>query len=379
MTDRKTLLDSRMAFELVGLAYDAALQPAAWATLVGRLSDALHGATSMWVLNPTTNAVPAILHTAGYAPESVQSFQTYYWQHNVFTPGIRVLGRGVALGSELVPRDELARSVLFNEWMRPQRLRGGINLTVEGSDGSQLCFSTLCEHDHDTLDDSSRHWLEALVPHLQRAYRVGHGLHSSATVSRAAQHLVERWRVAACVVTSDLQLLDANGAADHLLRAGSALRLRHGRLAASEPASQARLRAAVAEATALPSARQAAVLALPQRNGPPVTVQIVPLPQDAEAATALPRALLLLDAAERRRPPRTEALMQRYGLTAAEARLAQLLCASVTLQEAAAGMGIKTSTARTHLQQVLAKVGVARQAQLVGALWGDLALRPLDA
>lgn len=62
-------------------------------------------------------------------------------------------------------------------------------------------------------------------------------------------------------------------------------------------------------------------------------------------------------------------LRELFGLTAAEARLAQRLVRGLTLEEAAQDLGTTTNTAKTQLKAVFAKVGVRRQPELVQAIW----------
>src|SRR5262245_17288573 len=61
-----------------------------------------------------------------------------------------------------------------------------------------------------------------------------------------------------------------------------------------------------------------------------------------------------------------------FDLTEAEVRLAQGLARGDSLKEVAGGLGIKITTARTHLASIFAKTRTRRQAKLV-ALLGRLA------
>jgi DNA-binding CsgD family transcriptional regulator len=66
--------------------------------------------------------------------------------------------------------------------------------------------------------------------------------------------------------------------------------------------------------------------------------------------------------------PGEEILTEVFGLSPAEARLAQHLARGATLEEFAASRGIKISTARCQLSTLLAKTGTQRQAKLVALL-----------
>jgi DNA-binding CsgD family transcriptional regulator len=67
-------------------------------------------------------------------------------------------------------------------------------------------------------------------------------------------------------------------------------------------------------------------------------------------------------------------LRQLYGLTLMEARVANLLMQGKALDECCSLLGIRRSTARTHLQHLFEKVGVQRQSELVSLLLKSIGL-----
>ena len=67
-------------------------------------------------------------------------------------------------------------------------------------------------------------------------------------------------------------------------------------------------------------------------------------------------------------------LRQLYGLTSMEACLANLLMQGKALDECCTALGIRRSTARTHLQHLFEKVGVQRQSELVSLLLKSIGL-----
>lgn len=56
--------------------------------------------------------------------------------------------------------------------------------------------------------------------------------------------------------------------------------------------------------------------------------------------------------------------IRRYGLTPAEARLLDILCAGASMPQAAMQLGVARTTARTHLQRIFDKSGARRQSDL---------------
>ena len=86
------------------------------------------------------------------------------------------------------------------------------------------------------------------------------------------------------------------------------------------------------------------------------------------------RAALLIVDPRRARADRRQILQRLHGLTAAEASLAELLCDGLTLAEAAAQLGKRISTMRTHLSNLMNKTGTKRQGQLIAVLEREFAL-----
>jgi DNA-binding CsgD family transcriptional regulator len=62
---------------------------------------------------------------------------------------------------------------------------------------------------------------------------------------------------------------------------------------------------------------------------------------------------------------RSAVLRRFYGLTPAEARIADLLASGKEVGEAAARLGMTLETGRFHVKRVLSKTGTRRQAELV--------------
>jgi DNA-binding CsgD family transcriptional regulator len=78
--------------------------------------------------------------------------------------------------------------------------------------------------------------------------------------------------------------------------------------------------------------------------------------------------LLLVENPEEQVMPPERRLIDIWGLTEAEARVAALLAAGHAPREAADKLGISFNTVRTHLQRIFAKTDTARQGELIGLL-----------
>lgn len=75
--------------------------------------------------------------------------------------------------------------------------------------------------------------------------------------------------------------------------------------------------------------------------------------------------MLVIDPARRPGPPLAlPMLMDAYGLTRAEAKVAATASSGLTISEAAAQLGLSPNTVKTHLRRVFSKTGTSGQAEL---------------
>jgi DNA-binding CsgD family transcriptional regulator len=77
------------------------------------------------------------------------------------------------------------------------------------------------------------------------------------------------------------------------------------------------------------------------------------------------RMRAILDAFDRADRATTGRLMERFGLTPSEARIALFLSEGGSIRDYAELRGVAEATVRAHLKAVFAKTGVHRQAELV--------------
>jgi DNA-binding CsgD family transcriptional regulator len=100
----------------------------------------------------------------------------------------------------------------------------------------------------------------------------------------------------------------------------------------------------------------------------PREVIVAPMAESGPWPHAPRAALAIIKTPRYVSPPESQELLERHGLTRAETVMAQRLCEGMTLQRAAVALGVRLSTARTHLKHIFEKTGTRRQAELVRSL-----------
>ncbi|MFL5333833.1 MAG: helix-turn-helix transcriptional regulator [Geminicoccaceae bacterium] len=223
-----------------------------------------------------------------------------------------------------------------------------------------------------SFDLSQRCFLARLLPHLARCVQIQLRLETAAGARAGCLAALDRLPLAVLLLDGAGRVVHVSQAAELLLLAGDGLALRDGRLVAGSPGESERLRRLTAAcADGVPLARHpGGQMAISRPScGRPWSVRVTPLPAAAAGATGERFAAMV----QVREPGAVASvsgnhLMELYGLTGAEARVATTLLEVDSLRELATELKVKIATVRTHLHRLFDKTGTKRQVELVQLL-----------
>jgi DNA-binding CsgD family transcriptional regulator/PAS domain-containing protein len=215
--------------------------------------------------------------------------------------------------------------------------------------------------------------MRLFAPHVRRAITISDLMELKLLEAQALSATLDRLAMGVVVVAGENHILHANEPARRMLANGGRIVSRRGRLAARDAAADAELSQAIELARSDESALGTAGIgvSLGSADAQPALAHVLPLARGVVRTRLLPRATaaVFINTAEPRPQPDLRALAQTYGLTPAEARVAErLLAGAANLAEVAASLDVSLATVKTHLSQVFAKTGVARQSDLVGLM-----------
>lgn len=168
------------------------------------------------------------------------------------------------------------------------------------------------------------------------------------------------------LLARDGRILHASAGFEALL--GDGLIVRNGRLGAPDRQADDQLTAAVSAAIAPDRdlGKPPRPVILPRRSSVrPLVATMVPVVGQAHDILRLVAAIVLVtDLDAKPQGPALAILQQVFGLTRAEARLAQQIAIGETLPEIAVASGLSRETLRSHLKSVFNKTATTRQAEL---------------
>lgn len=356
----------------LGGLYQAAVDDGAWPaalTTLGDLTSSIGGHLLIW---DKMSRTPLDSFMGDRFPEVNPVYLAYY---GAIDPRLQLVmtmpvGKVFACHHHF-DADFVRHNEFYNDFLLPNDARYVAGCRLLETDGLTAILGLHRSPRHEPFENADIEQLERLLPHLARAVTVRERLRAAETESAITQAALDRMTTAVIVVTDAGVVRVMNDAARQLVRLGDALLLRRGRLSARRQAEEALLLGLIVDA-ANAAARGGAgggSVALSREHGGSYATLVVPLQPGHEAVPAEePAALVLLTDPAATSPTFGRTLVDLYGLSQAEARLAVLLAQDLTLREAADERGVGIETVRSQLRSVLHKCGVHRQADLVRLL-----------
>ncbi|MNQ35194.1 hypothetical protein D3C85_486690 [compost metagenome] len=355
--------------DLVDRIYDLPLQPENWGEISSALEQITRGRVA--ILTKSERSVGFMQPCSAGGKADVDEYLDRYWTTDRAMCRLRDAPAGaVAVDSRLVTEDERERVAFYREYLRPRDLHRGCYTVLSRQSGQALILGVHRPNPRDDFEDECLQVLARIRPHLARGLAIARRFAETSAVRDAASTALGQtgWGMILTTADGTVRFANANGEA----RLNGSLTVRNGRLEACHARPFSDLKAAIARA-ARRSGGQATQLALAVTEDEVLRLSVSPARAEAQNLAGEPLALILIADADT--APDAGRLSQEYGLTPSEISLFHALVEGERLADYAERMGVKLTTAKTHLGSIFAKTGVRRQAELVRRALTDPALR----
>ncbi len=338
----------------------AAAGEAEWTTVSRALED-LVGARNhtLFVGAPASGAFEVL--STGHDVSDGRRYREYY--HKLDLWAIRGAARrnpAPFLGTELVPAEQLRKSEIFTDHLRPTGVFhvAGAIMPLGGSADS-LFLGLHRPESSPAFEERDRLALQDVIPHLRRGLRLRHELCAATGAAQAAMAGLAALGTPALAVDRTNRILFANPLAAALLQARRGLVSRAGQCVAADPADTQAVATLIRQVT---SGGSGGLLRLRAAPGEAPLTLMASRPADAvQPGVAL---LFLLDQAARQDRAKAGLLQVMYGLTAAEAEVAEAAARGETAAGIAVQRGTSEATVRAQIRLVLEKTDANNLRQL---------------
>lgn len=362
---------------LVHQIYACAARPQGWNDAVAAIGASM-GASKGLLLTPYIGPQQGgLLFPWRISCQALQLWESHYIDHDIWSR--RAYERGLwregatYISEDLVSDDDLHRSVFYREFLRPNGIEHlCTSIVFEGSAGLPHTSAAFYrDRQAAPFNAQDKAWLALLVGHLSRSLGLMQRLSAAELHAASLCSTLDQLEFGVALLDGKQQLLYLNAAGNTVLARGDGLTLGLNRTLDTRPRDGVRLQQWLS-ATGEAGPRQASHFSdgfLVSRHGTDaqyfLQYAILP-PSDTWTFDSAPvRYVVFITDPAATRLPDAERLASLYGLTAAEARVALELAQGLSQKQVARGLQIAASTARTHTQNVFAKMRIHRHADLI--------------
>jgi DNA-binding CsgD family transcriptional regulator len=363
--ERAVDLSDRQAEKFLDLIYDAATENELWSRVLTEIADLTRSQGGI-LFGQSMRASRVYFDYNGRLNQDCNRAYQERHMRNPWSERMenQPIGR-VVFSDEIVELPELQSTSFYDEVLRPQDVAHNGMIALAAKDDFRAAFNICRSTRQGPFGDEERKYLDWLVPHLRRSIMLGFRLDGYQAMQRAAFNVLEQLSDAVVLLDRRARVLFANAAA-RAFDADGTLRLRQSIATYSQPHSQ---RLAELVRLALEGTPAGSMCIPGQVEGRLLTVLVSSVrgkdvgrlaDLNMKDAAVL---VFIIDPANRTSIPLPR-IMDAYGLTQAEARVALAASSGKTIVEAAKLLELSPNTIKTHLRRVFAKTGRGRQAEL---------------
>lgn len=379
--------------DLIGLVYEAALDPSRWNAFLEGFARAVGGRGTALFMHDFASSEsvvdgsgPGLGAVVNFDPAYMQSLVEHYDRKNVWAQNEATLQEGVAVTSDMLyPDRKLLATEWGSDWLRPQDLKFALGGIILRRGSLAVKLSSLRAPSQGAFGEEELRLCRRLIPHLRRASAMHLRMHQLTGLRDAAIEQMDALPFGVLFLAAGGAELHMNAFARYLVARRNGFSLdAQGRCQLGLRSEDARLKRLIhlaADTSTGRGANAGGSMRATRSGAAPLLISVAPV-RSAHARGVYelgitPAVLLLVS--DPVSAPRTTAdtVAALYGLTPAEAELTVALIRGDQLDEHAQRRGVARATVVSQVKSVMHKMGARRQADIVRiVLSGPAVLTP---
>ncbi|MCB1445291.1 MAG: helix-turn-helix transcriptional regulator [Rhizobiaceae bacterium] len=367
------MLDTTRLSALIGHIYDCVPDPARWDDVMEALCRATESEVGIIsIIAPQQRKLHfGSVVGPGAATESLKGNHAQHMPALDMLPDMRE-GQLYRISDMTGPFDGREKetfedSVLYREWHRKHGLSDGYCVALCKLPEEAICLDLVLGADRRPVTLEDRRQLSTLVPHIQRAGKVGMMLNTIEHQTDVMQQVTNQMANGVLIVSRNMRILAVNPLAEQMLMEGTLIRSLRGRLAVNNPAAAARIEQDVKLSSFMEDRLQGASFSIPLGDSfNPSIARVIPLARrdlDRRLVNTAAAAIFIADS-KPNADLASDAFGALYALTLTEGRIARLTASGIGRASIAQMFGIKESTVKSHLESIYGKTGTSGQMAL---------------
>ena len=354
--------------DLIGIIYDAAIDPSLWECAIERSAYFVGGAGASLFCKDIGADHASSPHHFGYErPLPADLFQQI--SSSAERHFLGDLEHPIAT-TDLIPFSELAQTELYRQWAQPHGFVDFISAVIERTAVSVAIFGVFRHERDGIVDNRARRRMGLIAPHIRRAVLIGRMFEFRAAELATFVDTLDGLKTGMYLVDAEGRLIHVNAAGNAMLATGDILASAGGRLVAHDRRAQQMLRDVFAAAGQGDAALGIRGIAVPLigKNGERYVAHALPLTSGARRRAGIvytAAAALFVRKAALVASSTSQIIGETFKLTPTELRVLLAIIEVGGIPEVATAFGVADTTVRTHVNRLFEKTGATRQADLV--------------
>lgn len=371
----------RELHELIRLTYTTVGDPDVWPLVLGHLRTHFRGEkANLHAQDIRTRAMPLAM-VDRWTAEELESYTSYYVHRDAFALGAvrRQQPGDIGTDDTLLTDEEFRRNEFVNDLLVPNGCGRVIGIFLKRSPDTAFLLAIHRPLAAGRFSETDRNLMRVMTPHLQGAFALGNRMRDIVTQRDDLTEVVDALPYGVFFADYRCRVVGANVTARALAAENGPVRLTLGELrvgtGAREAAFQKLVSAAAFTAREQGFAPGGSMRVACAEPGRWLDILVAPVHTRSSKIRGAGAVVLLFDSA-RRAASIHEIVKQLFGLTNAEATVAERLLNGATVTEMCDELRVGLPTVKTHLKRIMSKTGAKRQADLIRLLLrGPAALR----
>jgi DNA-binding CsgD family transcriptional regulator len=354
--------------EVIGVIYDAAIDPKLWEYAIERAAYFVGGAGAALFCKDVGADHASSAHHFGFeTPLPADLYQKI--SSSAERHFLGDLEQPIAT-TDLIPFRELAKTDLYRQWAQPLGYVDFLTTVIERTAISVAIFGVFRHERDGIVDDRARRQMRLIAPHVRRAVLIGRMFEFRAAELATFVDTLDGLSTGMYLVDAEGRLIHANTAGNALLSASDVLTSSGGRLVARDAQAQQTLRDVFAAAGQGDAALGNRGIAVPLigKSGERYVAHALPLTSGARRRAGIvytAAAALFVRKAALLASSTSQVIGETFKLTPTELRVLLAIIEVGGIPDVATAFGVADTTVRTHVNRLFEKTGVTRQADLV--------------
>jgi len=364
--------DRQQLSDLIGLIYDAAIDPSLWRSAIERAAYFVGGTAAGLICKDVGARHAAMPHNFGFQGPPVALFEPIYPAAEPLFLGD--IAQPIAI-TDLIPFEDLTQTEIYRQWAQPQGFVDFISAVLDRTTISAAIFGVFRHERNGIVDDRARRQMRLIAPHIRRAVLIGRMFEFKAAEVATFVDTLNGLSAGMYLVDAEGRLIHANAAGSAILAASDILGSVGGRLVACDARVQRTLRDVFAAAGQGDAALGIKGIAVPLigKDGERYLAHALPLTSGARRRAGIDRvaaAALFVRKAALVASSTSQVIGETFRLTPTELRVLLAIVEVGGIPEVATAFGVADTTVRSHVNRLFEKTGVTRQADLVKLVAG---------